>query len=305
MTDSDWEHVRWAAAHGVDLVSLSFVRKPDEIVLLKERMLELGSSALVIAKIEKREALDNLHEIVAASDAVMVARGDLGVETDVAEMPLVQKRVIACCQQFLKPVIVATQMLDSMTHSVRPTRAEVTDVANAILDGADACMLSGETAVGDFPKETVEMMNRIMLATERVLFDASPNSPPIAAVAGVHPITTAVVYGASRIASQLFARLVVIVTRQGGTARVKSKLRDFIPAIGVSDNLVTLRHMCLFWGITPLQVQQVSDGAELRQFIADWGKRDATLRVGDRVVYVTGTELIANAHNAVVVYEVE
>ncbi len=305
MTDKDWEDAEWAAQRGVDFVSLSFVRTPAEIVLLKERLHELGSSAMVIAKIEKKEALDNLNEIVAASDGVMVARGDLGVETDVAEMPVAQKRVITCCQQFLKPVIVATQMLDSMTHSARPTRAEATDVANAILDGADACMLSGETAVGEFPNETVQMMNRIMLATERVLFDAPPKSPPIAAIAGVHPITTAVVYGASRIASQLFARLVVIATRQGGTARVKSKLRDFIPTIGVSDNEVTLRQMCLFWGITPLHVQQVANGGELRQFIVNWGKKDGMLRSGDRVVYVTGSELAPLAHNAVVVHEVE
>lgn len=305
MTEKDWQHAKWAVEQGADFVSLSFVRTPAEIVLLKERLRELGSQAIVIAKIEKKEALDNLKEIVAASDGVMVARGDLGVETDVAEMPIAQKRIIACCQQFLKPVIVATQMLDSMTHSARPTRAETTDVANAILDGADACMLSGETAVGEFPQQTVEMMNRIMLATERALLDLPPQSPPIAAVAGVHPITTAVVYGASRIAAQLFARMVVIATRLGGTARVKSKMRDFIPTVGVSDHVETLRQMCLFWGITPLQVPQISNGVELRRFIAQWGQRDGALHSGDRVVYVTGSEVVAQAHNVVVVYEVE
>ena len=259
---------------------------------------------MVIAKIEKSEALENLSAIVIASDGVMVARGDLGVETDVAEMPVAQKRIIACCQKFLKPVIVATQMLDSMTHSARPTRAEATDVANAILDGADACMLSGETAIGEFPTETVAMMNRIMLATEKMLIDAPLPAPPIAAVAGVHPITTAVVYGASRIASQLSASMIVIATRLGGTARVKAKLRDLIPTIGVSDNLSTLNHMCLFWGITPVH-HQVSNGAELRKTIEDWGKQDGMLHRGDRVVFVTGSELVAHAHNVVVVHEVE
>jgi pyruvate kinase len=165
-------------------------------------------------------------------------------------------------------------------------------------------MLSGETAVGEFPKETVEMMNRIMLATERMLSHAAPHSPPLANAAGVHPITAAVVYGASQVASQLHARLVVIATRHGGTARVKSKLRDFIPTIGVSDNEVTLRQMCLFWGITPLR-QQVAHGAELRRFIATWGKQDGILQTGDRVVYVTGSELVPQAHNVVVVHEVE
>lgn len=304
MTEKDWQHADWAVKQGVDFISLSFVRTAVEISMLKEHLQEMGCAALVIAKIEKREALENLNDIVAASDGIMVARGDLGVETDVAEMPVAQKRVISTCQQFLKPVIVATQMLDSMTHSARPTRAETTDVANAILDGADACMLSGETAVGEFPRETVEMMNRIMLATEKVFVDAPPKSPPIAAIAGVHPITTAVVYGASRIASQLFARLVVIATRQGGTARVKSKMRDFIPTIGASDNETTLRQMSLFWGITPLH-QQVTNGAELRLSIAEWGKKEGALRNGDRVVYVVGSELVPQAHNVVVVHEVE
>lgn len=304
MTDEDWENAEWAAQKQIDFVSLSFVRTATEIVLLKERLEKLGSSAMVIAKIEKSEALENLSDIVVASDGVMVARGDLGVETDVAEMPVAQKKIIACCQQFLKPVIVATQMLDSMTHSARPTRAEATDVANAILDGADACMLSGETAVGEFPTETVAMMNRIMLATEKVLLDAPLRSPPVAAVAGVHPITTAVVYGASRIASQLIARMIVIATRLGGTARVKAKMRDLIPTIGISDNPSTLNHMCLFWGITPVH-HQVSNGAELRKFITDWGKQDGLLQVGDRVVFVTGSELVAHAHNVVVVHEVD
>ena len=304
MTADDWTNAEWAAKHEIDFVSLSFVRTPDEIQELKKHLAHQRSTAMVIAKIEKREALDNLESIVEASDAIMVARGDLGVETDVAEMPLAQKRVIACCQKFLKPVIVATQMLDSMTHATRPTRAEATDVANAILDGADACMLSGETAVGDFPRETVEMMNRILFATERGLLDSQPREPPVAAVSGVHPITAAVAYGASRIASQLYAQLMAIVTRRGGTARVKSKLRDCIHTVAVSDNEGTLRQMCLFWGITPLSVPQVTNGAELRQFIEQWGKQDGILKSGDRVVFVTGSELVAHAHNVVVVHEV-
>jgi pyruvate kinase len=305
MTPDDWTNAGWAAKNQVDFVSLSFVRTPKEIIELKKYLAEQGSLAMVIAKIEKREALDNLEAIVGASDVIMVARGDLGVETDVAEMPMAQKRVIAYCQKFLKPVIVATQMLDSMTRATRPTRAEATDVANAILDGADACMLSGETAVGDFPRETVEMMNRILLATERGLLDSEPREPPVAAVSGVHPITAAVVYGASRIASQLFAQLMVIVTRRGGTARVKAKLRDTIHTVAVSDNETTLRQMCLFWGITPVSVPQVVNGAELRQFVEQWGKDDGILHTGDRVVFITGSELVAHAHNVVVVHEVD
>ncbi len=305
MTEADWANANWASQAEIDFVSLSFVRTPVEILQLKDLLLSRSSTAMVIAKIEKREALERLEDIVAASDGVMVARGDLGVEIDIAETAVAQKKIISVCQRFLKPVIVATQMLDSMHHSKRPTRAEVSDVSNAILDGADACMLSGETAIGEFPRESVEMMNRIMLVTERLLNDAPQQPPPVAALAGVHPITAAVAYGAGRIAAQLFAKLVVVATRSGGTARVKSKQRDFIPVIGVSDSEKTLRKMCLFWGITPLASAPAADGPRLRAYISEWGRQDGCLSAGDRVVFVTGSEVVPTAHNLVVVHEVE
>ncbi|MBW3596274.1 MAG: pyruvate kinase [Planctomycetes bacterium] len=305
LTDADRDNARWAAETEADFVSLSFVRSPDDLSDLKSLLRDAGSDALVIAKIEKPEALDRLDEIVHISDGVMVARGDLGVEIDVAETPAAQKRIIAACTKLQKPVIVATQMLESMIEAKRPTRAEATDVANAILDGADACMLSGETAVGRYPRETVRMMNRILLKTEQLLRDAPPQPPPVAAVSGVHPITSAVVYGAARIASQLFASLVVVVTRSGATARVKAKQRDFIPTLAISDSPATLRRMCLFWGITPLPDAPAHDPPELRRFIDQWGIRDGCLRAGDRVVFVTGSALVESAHNVVVVHEVE
>jgi pyruvate kinase len=151
LSEVDRENAIWAAKAGIDFVGLSFVRQAHEVRQLKELLKSHGSQARVISKIEKQEALDCLEEIVDASDGVMVARGDLGVEIDVARTPVEQKRIIATCHRRQKPVIVATQMLDSMRNSVLPTRAEVADVANAILDGADACMLSGETAIGDHP----------------------------------------------------------------------------------------------------------------------------------------------------------
>ena len=169
MSDLDRENAIWASRAGVDYISLSFVRQATEVRELKELIKSQGSLARVISKIEKPEALERLEEIVEATDGVMVARGDLGVEIDVARTPVEQKRIIAACNAAFKPVIVATQMLDSMRHSRHPTRAEVTDVANAILDGADACMLSGETAIGDHPVAAVEMMHRIALATEPLL----------------------------------------------------------------------------------------------------------------------------------------
>lgn len=304
MTEEDTSNALWAAKSGIDYVSLSFVRSPNEIHALKTLLRANGCQALVVAKIEKREALECLDDIVKATDAVMVARGDLGVEIDVAETPVAQKKIIATCQKYHKPVIVATQMLDSMHHSRRPTRAEATDVANAILDGADACMLSGETAIGEFPREAVEMMTRIMICTEEMLRDA-PIIGDDTPAADVHPITAAVVYGAARIARQLKARMVVIATRGGGTARVKCKQRDFVRTIGVSDSESTLRRMCLYWGIIPLAGAPVHEGPELRKFIDRWGLADGSLQIGDRIVFITGNEFVPKAHNLLVVHEVE
>ena len=166
MRPEDVDNALWAARNEVDFISLSFVRSAQDVLALKNLLASMDGQALVIAKIEKREALGCLEEIVDAADGVMVARGDLGVEIDVAETPVAQKRIIQVCMDKMKPVIVATQMLESMHHNRRPTRAEASDVANAILDGADACMLSGETAIGDYPVIAVETMNRIMLSTE-------------------------------------------------------------------------------------------------------------------------------------------
>jgi len=284
-------------------VSLSFVRKASDLVVLKELLKKHHSAAMTIAKIEKPEALSQLGEIVAASDGVMVARGDLGVETDVAEIAVVQKRVVSECQRQGKPVIVATQMLDSMHKNRRPTRAEATDVANAILDGADACMLSGETAIGDFPALAVETMNRICLATEQLLKDQEPVE--ILNAIDVHPITAAAVSGSAIIAEELDAKLVVIATRSGGTCRLRSKQRDFIPTIGVSDSAAVLRKLTLFWGVTPLAGAPVHDGPALRAFIDRWGREQGLITTGDRIVFVTGTNFYPLAKNILVVHEVE
>lgn len=304
LTEADMQNAIWAAQHEADLVSLSFVRKPVDVLLLKELLRSHGSKAGTIAKVEKPEALQQLPEIVAASDGVMVARGDLGVEIDVAEIAVVQKRIVRECQRQAKPVIVATQMLDSMHHNRRPTRAEATDVANAILDGADACMLSGETAIGDFPVEAVETMSRIMLATEPLLKDHPP--PPVEVLSGdIHPVTAAAVSGGTAIAERLGAKLVVVATRGGGTCRLRSKQRDFVPTIGVSDSLAVLRRLALYWGVTPLEGAPVNDGPQLRAFIDRWGREQGLLAKGDRVVFVTGTNFYPMAQNILVIHEVE
>src|SRR5262245_39159517 len=279
LTDADMANAIWAAKHDVDFVSLSFVRKAVDVLLLKELLKSHGSGAMTIAKVEKPEAVQQIAEIVAAAEGVMVARGDLGVEMDVAEIAVVQKRIVQECQRQGKAVIVGTQVLDSMHHNRRPTRAEATDVANAILDGADACMLSGETAIGEFPVESVETMNRIMLATEPLLKDRGLSS--CVQASDVHPITAAAVHGSAIIADQLGAKLVVVATRGGGTCRLRSKQRDFIPTIGLSDSPVVLRKLSLFWGVTPIANAPVHDGPQVRAFIDQWGHDRGLLAVGD------------------------
>lgn len=304
LSDIDRENAVWAAKAGIDFVGLSFVRQAQEVRQLKDLLKSHGSQARVVAKIEKQEALDALEEIVDASDGIMVARGDLGVEIDVARTPVEQKRIIAVCHNRHKPVIVATQMLDSMRHSVQPTRAEVADVANAILDGADACMLSGETAIGDHPVVCVEMMNRIALATEPLV--RPRQSTPLAdrPLEDLHRVTEAVVNAVSSIAAQLKAKLVVVATHSGSTALAISEQRCLIPIVAVTDVDIVLRQMSLFWGVTPLGDIPANDGHKLLERADRWGKEQGLLRPGDYIVLVSAIGLIATGHNMLVVHEV-
>ena len=304
ITAADRQHAQWAAENEADLVSLSFVRSPADVIELKNMLRDLGSNALPIAKIEKPEALECLDEIVRESGGIMVARGDLGVEIDIQETPVQQKRIIEVCTQLQRPVIVATQMLDSMQASRRPTRAEASDVANAILDGADACMLSGETAIGKYPTVAVATMNQIMLATERWTQDREQNRLPRGkSQVQLNPMTDAIVHGAAKIAEHLDAKVVAIQTRSGRTALVKSKQRDLIRTIAVSSNRQVLRQMALFWGIEPV------DGApqgelELADFIDNWGRDRGVLQCGDYVVLMACAKSPGGHHNAVVVHRV-
>jgi pyruvate kinase len=303
MLPRDIDNAIWAAQHEIDFVSLSFVRSAADVQGLKDLLVSHQSSALVIAKIEKPEALNQLESIVDVADGIMVARGDLGVEIDVAETPVAQKRIIRMCREKLKPVIVATQMLESMHHSTRPTRAEVSDVANAILDGADACMLSGETAIGKYPEKAVETMNRIMVCTERDML----KHPPAAFILGqrVHPITSAVTQAATQVAESIQAKLIVIATRSGNTAWVKSQSRSRIPTLAASDSITTLRQMNLLWGIKPIATEYIDDPSSFIDQICRWGRQHAGFRSGDHVVFVTGTGVFEKAHNLIVVHTVK
>jgi pyruvate kinase len=302
--DVDRDNATWAADNDVDFVGLSFVRRAQDVRELKQLLRSRGAATRVIAKIEKPEAIDDLEAILEASDGVMVARGDLGVEIDVARMPIVQKQIVARARDRQKPVIIATQMLDSMQRASLPTRAEVTDVANAILDGGDACMLSGETAIGQFPREAVAMMNRIALATEELLRDNKPQPPGAFRAEGLHAVTAAIVYGAAHVATEIHARLVVVASHSGATALALSKQRIFVPTVGISDSDRTLRQMCLDWGVIPLAQIPVSSHQAMLDGVIAWGRGEGMLSPGDRVVLVAGANLGQGSHNQIIVHEV-
>ncbi len=302
---ADLDNAAWAAENDVDFLGLSFVRTAEEIRQLKSLLDSHNSNAQVVAKIEKPEALQHLAEIVEATDAVMVARGDLGVEIDIARVAVAQKEIIAVCNRCRKPVIIATQMLDSMQHSLLPTRAEVTDVANAILDGTDACMLSGETAIGKYPRQAVQMMHRIALATEPLCRQQPPQPLPDLDAEGVNQITEATVYAAGRMAGELGAKLVVVASGSGATALSLAKNRHYVPTVGVSDSQSTLRRMCLYWGVIPLADAPTSNREALLRYVTDWGRTAGLLESGDRLVLIAGTGLAVTAHNMVVVHELE
>ncbi len=287
MDEVDQDNARWAASQNVEYISLSFVRQADEILQLKHLVQEAGGCSQVIAKIEKREALECLEAIVQAADGIMVARGDLGVEIELEQTPVQQKRIVATCRRLGKPVIVATQMLETMHTNRRPTRAEVSDVANAILDGADACMLSGETAIGQFPEDAVRMMNRIMIETEAAY-------PDMALALGsdverpTQNVTRAMVQGAGRIARQLGASAVVIVADSIDPARYKSQSRDFIPTIALSGNRRVVRGLTLYWGIIPYfaDAQELNGLQKIKSFIGQRAQTHWQLQTGDRVLLV-------------------
>jgi pyruvate kinase len=320
MSDVDRENAVWAARNDIDFVGLSFVRQVEDVRELQALLAEYAPGGpstrpQVIAKIEKPEALDNLEEIVALADGVMVARGDLGVEIDIAQVAVAQKRIIKVCNHRLKPVIIATQMLDSMQNSQLPTRAEVSDVANAILDGADACMLSGETAIGSFPREAVEMMKRIALATEPLCRD--PHHDPLRHIGEnadtarwsswfpLNPITEATVAAAGQMAETLHARLILASSTSGAAALYLAKNRFCLPVLCVSPFEASLRKMCLYWSIIPLLNAPLNEMSATLKFAVDWGRKNGLLDRGDRIVVITGSHPPRLAHNVTMVHEVD
>lgn len=284
LSDKDVADLRWALNLGVDYIALSFVRDAADITRVHEIMAEEGIRLPVIAKIEKPQAVDNLAEIVAAFDGIMVARGDLGVELPLERVPLVQTEAIALARRNAKPVIVATQVLESMIENPRPTRAEASDCANAILDGADAVMLSGETSIGAYPCEAVSTMAKIIEATEDHALD---RIEPL----GARPRTQGGVLtlAASEIADFIGARYICVFTESGDTVRRMSRLRRPIPIIGFTPSRGTRRRMELTWGARSYQVERVPSTDDMFTQVDEVLLGADRVEVGEKVLIVAGS----------------
>ncbi len=304
ITERDWECVEWAIRNEVDFLALSFVRSAEEINQLKSYLSKAGADIKVVAKIETPQALTHLESIIQASDATLVARGDLGVEMDLARVPVLQKQIIQSCRRLGKPVIVATQMLQSMIDSPVATRAEVSDVANAIMDLTDAVMLSGETAVGKYPLKAAETIRRIARVTEEFIYKEK-NINRRSIVTEESDLTAAMAHSVGTIVNDISAKLVAVWSQTGTTARLLSKERINAPILALSSDQRTCNQMSLHYGVIP-RCQPIPEELDKFTHIVDnyiisrnWA------RIGDKVVLVVGQRIgIAGATNAVIVHTI-
>jgi pyruvate kinase len=301
LTAKDRADVATAVEAGADYVALSFVRKPDDVIEAKQAIADNGGDIPVVAKLERPEAIDCLDEILEVADAVMVARGDLGVELAVEKVPPIQKHIIARANSLGVPVITATQMLESMVASPRPTRAEASDVANAIFDGTDAVMLSQETAVGQYPVEAVATMARIAREAEGTPYLLAPPPPAV----GKLDVPATVSRAAVQMAADLQARAIVAFTESGATARYVSRFRPRTQIIGLTTSEAARRRMALFWGVET--ASPLGKGTQVRGMIAEADERvvrEGLLAHGDLIVVVAGSPGGRGGTNRVLVHRV-
>ncbi|MGL5944023.1 MAG: pyruvate kinase [Waterburya sp.] len=282
LTAKDREDLMFGLDQGVDWIALSFVRNPQDILEIKDLIASAGKSIPIIAKIEKHEAIEQMDAILSLCDGVMVARGDLGVELPAEDVPILQKRLIATANKLGIPIITATQMLDSMVNNPRPTRAEVSDVANAILDGTDAVMLSNETAVGNYPVEAVETMATIACRIEQ---EQQTNNIKKTKRSITHAISAAV----GQIASQLDASAIMTLTKTGATARNVSKFRPKTPILAITPHVHVSRRLQLVWGVKPLLVLDLPSATQTFQAAINVAQEKGWLSAGDLVVMTAGT----------------
>jgi pyruvate kinase len=301
LTPKDIRDMNFGIKMGVDYFALSFVRCADDVKQIKERIRKQGSDTPVIAKIEKPEAVDNLQDILKIADAIMVARGDLGVELKPEQVPTIQKTIIRAANQACKPVITATQMLETMSTNPIPTRAEASDVANAIYDGTDAVMLSGETAAGKYPVETVGMMSRIAAKTERSPFMAYrikyKNSLD-------DPITHAVTQSAVKIVHELGAQGILAFSVSGSTARYISKNRPSKPVYAFSPELTTCNRLTLVWGVTPLYLPNITDVKRLMEASERTLANKNLAKKDDLIVIVIGLGFKKGSTNMIKIHRI-
>ncbi|MCR4715758.1 MAG: pyruvate kinase [Lachnospiraceae bacterium] len=288
ITEKDKEDIIFGVKHNIDFIAASFVRGPEAVLEIKEILKDnLADGVDVIAKIENQEGVDNIDAILEVADGIMVARGDLGVEIPVEEVPFVQKELIHKANKVYKPVITATQMLDSMIRNPRPTRAEVTDVANAIYDGTDAIMLSGETAVGKYPVDAVQIMSEIALATESHLdqdFHMKKRK-----FRETKDVSSAVAFSSVATAMNVNAKYILCSSMSGQTARVVSKFHPECPIIGLSPIDSTLRKMQIYWGVIPIKTPHVSHSEEILNVAVDTVKESHLVKEDDVVVITAGS----------------
>jgi pyruvate kinase len=298
LTEKDRDDLRFGIIHGVDYVALSFVRRPEDILEAKQLMQQLqierdGKAPKVpiplIAKLEKPEAVARLDEILEVTDGVMVARGDLGVEMAPEKVPLIQKRIISKCNDLGIPVITATQMLESMMTNPRPTRAEASDVANAILDGTDATMLSGETAAGQYPIEAVQMMVRIALETESG--DRTARQPQCKRLTQEHSVS----HAARALAEEASVQAIVVFTRSGASAHLISKDRPRVSIIAYTPSEIVYRQLALWWGVWPHLIAMQGSTEELIALVDQRLQDDNLMQSGDHVVIMGGLPIASQA----------
>ncbi|WP_350349818.1 pyruvate kinase [Agromyces sp. G08B096] len=284
LSEKDEADLRWGLELGADLIALSFVRNAADITRVHEIMDEVGRRVPVVAKIEKPQAVDHLEEIIEAFDAIMVARGDLGVELPLEAVPIVQKQAVEIARRLAKPVIVATQMLESMIHSPVPTRAETSDVANAVLDGTDAVMLSGETSVGEYPVVTVKTMARIVESTEQHGLERVPKL-------GTKPRTQsgAITAAAVDIGDFVDAKYLCVFTESGESVRRMSRLRSRIPILAFTPDQAIRRRMSLFWGVESFVVDRVTHTDQMVGQVDEVLKKSGRAVDGDTVVIISGS----------------
>jgi len=289
VTEKDIADIEFAAANNFDFIAASFVRKAADVIEIQKILRKAKSKALVIAKIEDEEGLENIHDIIRVSGGIMIARGDLGVQLKTEEIPLAQKRIITECNKAGKPVITATQMLDSMINNPRPTRAELTDVANAIFDGTDAVMLSGETANGKFPVLAVDTMHRIALTVEQSGEYISKNAHAMQSYSHhSHDTSTAIARAGCAVANDIAAAAILSPTRSGTTARLISHHRPRQTIIAATTDSQVQRQLLLNWGVYPICTETVTNSDEMIQNALEASQNNGYLTLMDKVVIIAG-----------------